>query len=163
MKNSISVDEYRQLLAKSDTNTTKSKYRNSRVVVNNKSFDSRSEASYYLFLLGELINGSIRMFLRQVPFDLSESTKQIYKCDFLVVNNDNSISVIDVKGFETKGFKLKAPLIESRYNIKIQLVKKVKNFLKNIPIDPDSGSYNCSKMSEFLKYRIRSFDCLIED
>lgn len=158
---SISVEEYRRMIAAGDKNVpSKSKYNNSRVKVNNKLFDSRSEANYYLYLLGERINGSIRMFLRQVPFDLSEDTKQVYKCDFLVFHKDGNASIIDVKGYKTKEFKLKASLIESRYNIKIELVTKVKNHLNNIPFDEVAGTYRCSEMSDFIKYRIRTFDCM---
>jgi hypothetical protein len=157
---SISIAEYKKMRTSEVKDTSNSKYRNSRVMVNNKSFDSRSEANYYVYLLGEKLNGSIRMFLRQVPFDLSEDTKKVYKCDFMVIHNDNSLSVVDVKGYETKEFKLKASLIESRYKLKIDLVKKVRNVLKNIPLDEVSGSYNCCEMSDFIKYRIRAFDCM---
>ena len=97
------------------------KYRNTLTYADHIKFDSKREAARYEELKLLQKAGEVLYFLRQVPFDLGAGTK--YRCDFLIFWKDGSHTVEDVKGYATKEFKLKKKLVESKYPIKIEIVK----------------------------------------
>lgn len=87
-------------------------------------FDSRLEAKFYEHLKDLQKQRLIRTFEMQVRFEIipaytSVTGKKIrkteYVADFVVVHNDGSEEVIDVKGVETDVFKLKRKLFELKY------------------------------------------------
>lgn len=84
-------------------------------------FRSKKEAAYYDQLKLKVKAGLIHFFLMQVPFHLPGGV--VYRCDFIEFHADGSVHFTDVKGFETKEFKLKRKLVESLYPIKITVVK----------------------------------------
>jgi hypothetical protein len=87
-------------------------------------FDSKKEAAYYkrLKVLKKATHDSDRVdfFLRQVPFDLPGGIK--YRVDFQVFYCDGRIEFVDVKGFETKEFKMKKRMVENLYPVEIIIV-----------------------------------------
>lgn len=85
-------------------------------------FGSKLEADYYDQLCLLKKGGVVLFFLRQVPFHLPGNI--IYRADFQVFYKDGLVEFVDVKGFETKEFKLKKKLVECHYPIKIKLIKK---------------------------------------
>ena len=141
----LSAEEYKKLQAKtmgrlqSGGSPPYSKYRNKKVKINGRRFDSMAEGNYYIELLQLRKLGVVTHFLRQVPIELSEHTSDKYRLDFLVFYADGKIDYVDVKGVETKEFKLKKSLIEGLYPFKIKLVKSqsITNHLKKLV--PDGG------------------------
>ena len=110
----------------------KSKYGNKKTIVNGIQFDSLAESRYYLVLLDKKKKGEIKDFELQPVFELQPTFKKNgvthraikYKADFKVINNDGSISIIDVKGAETEVFKIKHKLFEYMYpELSLKLVK----------------------------------------
>lgn len=88
----------------------KRKYHNVPTIVHGIRFDSKKEAEYYGLLHLTRHNGGIRAFFRQVPFDLPGGIK--FKADFVVIGNDGTITIEEVKGFRTQTYKLKKKLVE---------------------------------------------------
>lgn len=103
-----------------------SKYRNRRASRDGYGFDSQAEARYYDQLQIQLAAGEVLFFARQVPIDIGAG--KVYRVDFLVIYADGSIRFIDVKGHETKVFRLKKALVEDKWPITIDIVnaKEVK-------------------------------------
>jgi len=98
----------------------RSKYGATRIEVDGILFDSKAEAIYYeqLKLLRDA--GSIRYFLRQVPFDLPGNTK--YRCDFMIVD-DAGVQYVDIKGHVTKEFKRAKKQVEALYPVEIHCLR----------------------------------------
>ena len=83
-------------------------------------FPSKKEAEYYVQLKRRIDGGGVIFFLMQVPLHLPGGVK--YIVDFLEFHDDGTVHFVDVKGFETKEFKLKKKLVESLYPITIEVV-----------------------------------------
>jgi len=106
-----------------------SKYRSKTTIIDGIRFDSKKEAEYYRFLLMsknaiELEDRVIGIEL-QPRFDIIVNNVNIgfYKADFKVTYANNSVKVIDVKGYK-KGaaysmFRLKKKLVEAIHNIEV--------------------------------------------
>lgn len=103
------------------TNNKKSKYKNIRVKIDGHTFDSKKESEYYLKLKNQLQMGIIKCFAVQPKFLLPGGI--IYKADFMIIDNDDLGKVIDIKGFETKEFKLKEKLFNNYFNYKLEVIK----------------------------------------
>lgn len=94
-------------------------------------FDSKKEHKRYGELKLLVKAGEIRSFVHQVPFIYLHEGKKMFKyiADYVIVNNDGSRRVEDVKGFDKKTqkfrttplFNLKKKLIEAQHKIKIEL------------------------------------------
>lgn len=95
------------------------KYRAKRTAVDGINFHSKAEADFYSYLKSLMSARLIRYFIRQPLFDLPGGVT--YRADFLVVST--SVQVVDVKGFETKDFKIKKKIVEALYPVTIELVK----------------------------------------
>jgi hypothetical protein len=100
----------------------KSKYKNIACYEDGIRFDSKLERQYYNKLKSQRDSGEISYFLLQVPFMLPGKIK--YVCDFMVVDKENQISYIDVKGVETRVFINKKKQVEALYPVKIEVIKK---------------------------------------
>ena len=102
-----------------------SKYRNKKTEANGIMFDSKKEASYYLYLKSLLDAGVIKDLHLQVPFVLIEKSQYgrviKYVADF-VYEQDGQMIVVDVKGVKTDVYKLKKRLMAEKYGIKIREV-----------------------------------------
>ena len=97
------------------------KYNAQKTKVDGITFDSKKEANYYCTLKLRQRAGEIKYFLRQIPFDLPGGVK--YRCDFVEFWTNGDVKFIDVKGVETKEFKLKKKMVESLYPVIIEVVK----------------------------------------
>ena len=109
---------------------TTNKYGNKMVIVDGHKFDSKAEAKYYEQLKWSQLHKQILFFRLQPRYQLQEAFKKNgktfrkieYVADFEVHNLDGSIEVIDVKGVETEGFKIKRKLFEKIYPHKLSLL-----------------------------------------
>lgn len=94
-----------------------SKYGNKKVEIHGHKFDSKKEANYYLYLLGEQQADRVTMFLMQAPIALPGGVK--YIVDFVVFRADGTVEWIDVKGMRTDVYKLKKRQVEELYPLTI--------------------------------------------
>lgn len=104
--------------------SSKSKYHNMKPVINDIKFDSVDEARYYLVVLKMQKDKQIESYELQRKFELlpaftdftgKKQRKMEYVADFVLHCADGRTRVIDVKGVETEGFKLKRKLFNSIY------------------------------------------------
>lgn len=115
----------------------KRKYKNKKVTIDDITFDSGAEASYYMHLNMLKKAGEVESFDMQKKYVLQEKFKHpatgstvraiTYTPDFVVTYADGSTVVIDVKGFETQMFKMKAKMFMYKYNLPLVLVKLSSN------------------------------------
>ena len=108
------------------------KYRNRKTIVDGIKFDSKAEANRYIELKMLEKAGYIKQLKLQPKFTLQESYKSnkgqtvraiTYKADFTYFQDGKNV-VEDVKGMETKEFKLKKKLFEYKYpNLDFRLIK----------------------------------------
>ena len=112
MTTHITVEEFRKLAKKP------AKYRSKITVVDGIKFRSKKEANFYCELKLAREAGTVRYFLRQVPFHLPGNTK--YLADFLVAWKDGTIWFVDTKGYRTATYKRNKKQVEALYPIRIQ-------------------------------------------
>lgn len=113
-----------------------SKYNAKKVEIDGIKFDSKAEGEYYLHLKRQVAEHQILGFERQKRMLLQEGFNVggvkgkirpiFYVVDFIVTENDGTVTYIDVKGVETDVFKLKKKLFMKRYNTALLKVKKTK-------------------------------------
>lgn len=113
-----------------------SKYNAKKVEIDGIKFDSKAEGDYYLHLKQQVTERQILGFERQKRMLLQEGFNVegvkgkirpiFYVVDFIVTENDGTVTYIDVKGVETDVFKLKKKLFMKRYNTALLKVKKTK-------------------------------------
>jgi hypothetical protein len=110
-------------------NTLKiNKYKNKKIIIDNISFDSKKESEYYLFLKSKEKRGEIKNLELQKKFELQPSFKInnktirsiTYVADFVYIDNEGLLNVVDVKGFKTQVYLLKKKMFEFMFKIKIQ-------------------------------------------
>lgn len=113
-----------RLSARMDKQAKASKYRNTRVVVDGITFDSKAEARHYGFLKIARESGHLK-FEMQVPYRFEVNGKLIatYRADFVVTWKDGRVEVQDVKGVRTKEYILKKKLMSALYGIEIREIK----------------------------------------
>ncbi len=99
------------------------KYNAKRTEIDSLKFDSKLEASYYAHLKLLQQAGVILFFLRQVPFHLPGNVT--YRADFMSFYSDGSVEIVDCKGFDTPGSRLKRKQVEDLYPVSIKIVTKV--------------------------------------
>lgn len=107
------------------------KYRNKKIVIDRYVFDSIAEGKRYreLSLLekaGEIYNLELQpKFLLQESFKKNGKTYRAinYVADFKYIKDSKTI-VEDVKGMETKEFKIKRKLFEKKYlDLELRIIK----------------------------------------
>ena len=78
-------------------------------------YHSKFEASYAQDLDWRLKAKEIKSWERQVKLSLNVNGKHIcnYYIDFKIIHNDNSVELIEVKGFSTDVWRLKWKLCEA--------------------------------------------------
>lgn len=113
-----------------------SKYNAKKVEIDGIKFDSKSEGEYYLHLKQQVTERQILGFERQKRMLLQEGFSVegvkgkirpiFYVVDFIITENDGTLTYIDVKGVETDVFRLKKKLFMKRYNTALLKVKKTK-------------------------------------
>lgn len=104
----------------------KRKYGNKKVQYDGYVFDSIAEKNYYLLHKN---NKNMKM---QVKFPLTDTMrfegktirKMTYTPDFVFYDDEGNITrVVDVKGFATNEFKVKAKVFMSKYQIPLYIAK----------------------------------------
>src|ERR1035441_5685564 len=105
-----------------------SKFRNVKVEVDGRVFDSKKEAARYVELKQLLQAHQIQAFecQKKYPYQvvyqangMIYSKKAFYRADFTVHHTNGQIDVEDVKGRETDVFKLKKRIIKELYGPRI--------------------------------------------
>lgn len=113
-----------------------SKYNAKKVEIDGIKFDSKAEGEYYLHLKQQVTERQILGFERQKRMLLQEGFSVegvkgkirpiFYVVDFIITENDGTLTYVDVKGMETDVFKLKKKLFMKRYSTALLKVKKTK-------------------------------------
>ena len=105
-------------------------------------FDSKVECEYYKELMNKVKNGEIKSFSIQPKYILQDKFTKYgknyreitYSPDFMIVNNDDSITLVDVKGFSTPASELRKKLFDFQYPtiqlIWLTYVKKYGGFIE---------------------------------
>mgnify|MGYP001175539608 CR=1 FL=1 len=103
----------------------RSKYRNKKVVIDGRKFDSKAEGARYVELKRQEEAGLIFNLQCQVPFALEIAGVLIckYVADFVYLNEHASRVVEDVKGVRTDVYSIKAKLMKAIYGVAVQEVK----------------------------------------
>jgi len=105
---------------------TKNKYKAVKTQYKGGAFDSKKEAQFCMWLDQELKNKRIGGYSKQVRFDLCGENKTricFYKADFVVVHNDGTTEIIDVKSAMTASlpvFRIKWKLLQDKYKSDIK-------------------------------------------
>ena len=108
-----------------------SKYKNKKIVIDDIKFDSKAESDYYLKLKNDKQNGLIKNFELQPKFKKNNKSYRAinYIADFKIINNDNSVEIIDIKGMKTTEFKLKEKMFEYNYpKLSLKCLSYVKKY-----------------------------------
>jgi hypothetical protein len=122
-------------LQKSKWTTTK------KIRVGDKQYDSKFEAGYGQELLFDKTAGKIKDFLihKTIPLICNGYEIGTYKIDFWVIHNDDSIELVETKGFAFKDWKWRWKVLETmvqtnpkRYfgnsNVRMTLIKQYSNW-----------------------------------
>jgi hypothetical protein len=91
------------------------KYKAEKQTFNGRSYHSKKEADYAVQLDWRKKAGEIKEIIPQYKIDIRVNGKHItnYFIDFKIVLSDDSVELIEVKGFETDVWRLKWLLTES--------------------------------------------------
>ena len=110
-----------------------SKYGAKKVTIDGITFDSKAEGRYYEHLQKLKKTGVVEDFEMQKVFTLldkfahPQTGKTVravtYRADFEVYYSDGRVEVVDIKGFITDVFKIKAKLFMYRYQMPLVLLK----------------------------------------
>lgn len=119
------------------------KYGAKKVTYDGIKFDSTMERDYYKHLINKFNSKEIKYFELQPEFELQESFIKngkkyqaiIYRADFMVINNDDSVEIIDVKGHETEVFNIKKKMFNFKYEYPLLLLRYDKTSGKWVNID----------------------------
>jgi hypothetical protein len=107
-------------------------------------FDSTSEKNYYIELQQKFKSGEIKSFSIQPKYILQDKFTKYgknyreitYSPDFKVINNDDSITLVDVKGFSTPASELRKKLFDFQYpSVQLIWLTYVKKYGGWIEID----------------------------
>lgn len=96
------------------------KYNAKKTLLDGIKFGSIKESKYYLELKLRQRAGEVIFFLRQVPFHLPGGVT--YRLDFMEFLSNGEVHCVEIKGFETKVWKIKKKLVESLFPIEIEVV-----------------------------------------
>jgi hypothetical protein len=113
------LHRFDELSKSPDSAPKRRKYGNQITTVDGIRFDSKREARYYEQLKLRRAAGEVRFWLRQVPVHLPGGTK--YVLDFVVFLTSGDCQFVDVKGRETKEFRIKRREVEHHYPFRILL------------------------------------------
>lgn len=95
----------------------RSKYRNTRTTYKGRTYDSRREAAFAAFLDARKAAGEITSWTPQlrIPLEVNGQRICVYVADFELVYPDGRRELVEVKGYETREWKLKRRLLEALY------------------------------------------------
>ncbi len=102
----------------------KNKYGNKKTVYNGIKYDSKKEAEYAFRLDVLKKSGEVNRWERQINYKLEVQGIKIcsYRLDFKVYYSDGRIEYVDVKGYRTTEYKIKAKLMRACHGIQIKEV-----------------------------------------
>lgn len=95
----------------------RSKYGNVPTLYRGRIYDSKKEAERAAYLDILVKSGDLAAVIPQVSFTLAGGI--VYRCDFVVLHNDGTYRVEDVKGHRTKEYRIKKRLFKERYGREI--------------------------------------------
>lgn len=106
------------------------KYNAKSVIEDDIKFSSKMEKDYYLYLKQQKQQGKIKDFSLQPSFELQPKFEKMdkkyrpiaYVADFKVIHNDDSIEIIDVKGFTNQVFNLKEKMYHYHHKYPLTLI-----------------------------------------
>ncbi len=120
----------------------RTKYGNKKVYRHNRWFDSIAEADYYPIAIaytkehGYILKLQDRLdILPTLKLNQWAIRKTQYVADYAFYNQGELIRLVDVKGMETKDFKLKAKMIARELGLVIILAKKKKGGFVEYPFN----------------------------
>lgn len=121
----LTVEQVRAAVAKGKK---KRKYGNKKTLYKGIEFDSILERDYYMILESRVKYKVIKSFDIQVRVDLFVNGDLIswLKVDFVITNNDGSLSYHDTKSIPTitPGFRIKAKLFKALFNKEIKIITR---------------------------------------
>lgn len=116
---------------------TRSKYGNKKIEVDGIMFDSKAEAEYYDLAVWQAQAEGWELKLQErfellpkFELDGKKYRKIEYVPDFTFYKHGKLVKVVDVKGMQTKDFKIKAKLFCHKYQVPLILAKKYRNTFK---------------------------------
>lgn len=118
----------------------KSKYRAKITEIDGIKFRSQIEGAYYKRLLLLKRAGKITHFDLHPIFTLTDTVK--YQADFTIYYPDNTIEVVDVKGFSTTDFKIKRKLFNEFHPLRPLIVIKGKKVRGEYCFEKQTGGVN---------------------
>lgn len=103
-----------------------SKYNSKKVEYKGIQFDSKVECDYFKELEIKKMNGEIKSFSIQPTYQLIPKFEKFgtkyramtYTPDFLIINNDDTETLVDIKGFGTLASELRKKLFDYLYQDK---------------------------------------------
>ena len=103
----------------------RSKYRNKKVTIDGKKFDSKAEGARYVQLKRMVNAGLITDLQCQPAFDLVVNGQKItrYTADFEYRDGESRRVVEDVKGVRTRDYVLRRKLMKAVLGITVQEIK----------------------------------------
>lgn len=120
----------------------RSKYGNKKVYLYGHRFDSIAEAEYYPIAVAYAKKFGYELKL-QDRIDILPTLKinqwvirkTQYVADYAFYNQGKLIRLVDVKGMETKDFKIKSKMVAKELGIVIELAKRKKNGFIHYPFN----------------------------
>ena len=103
-----------------------SKYNSKKVEYKGIVFDSKAECDYFKELELKVDRGEIKSFSTQPKYELIPKFEKngikyramTYTPDFLIINNDDTETLVDIKGFGTLASELRKKLFDYLYQDK---------------------------------------------
>lgn len=89
---------------------TKTAKRNKYGAKKTNGYDSKAEAKYAMKLGMLKQAGVIVDWLEQVPIKLGDGIT--YRVDFMIIKSDWTVKFVEVKGFQTKEYRIKRKLLD---------------------------------------------------
>jgi hypothetical protein len=89
------------------------KYNAKPTEVDGYRLDSMAEAKWYKYFLQEEKEGRVVSILRQTTFHLLPGVS--YRMDFVIFWADGTVEAIEVKGFETAGWRKNKKMFEQKF------------------------------------------------
>lgn len=118
------------------------KYGNKKVFRHDRWFDSIAEADYYPIAVAYAEEHGYELKLQDrldilptLKLNQWAIRKTQYVADYAFYNQGELIRLVDVKGMETKDFKLKAKMIAKELGIVIELAKKTRGGFIHYPFN----------------------------
>ncbi len=98
-----------------------SKYKAKPTTIDGIRFASKAEARCYVVLRDMKAKGEIKAIMMQIPFRLPGKTT--YRCDFMIIDWNDIVRFIEVKGMRIKLGELKRKQAEELYKVGIEVWK----------------------------------------